>query len=77
VGLTLVYRGDFNVTRFPNERSGETPFSLAMTEFLDFIFEYGFMDIPLMGGSFTWYSNKDPSSWSKIDRFIVSFDWEA
>jgi hypothetical protein len=34
------------------------------------------MDIPLMGGSFTWSSNKDPPSWSRIDIFLVSSDWE-
>jgi hypothetical protein len=29
------------------------------------------MDIPLLGGSFTWSSNRDPPSRPKIDRFLV------
>jgi hypothetical protein len=46
-------------------------------EFSDFILEQGFMDLPLLGGTFTWYNNWDHSSWSRIDRFIVSPNWEA
>jgi hypothetical protein len=39
-----VHWGDFNVTRFTSERSGEASFSLAMEEFSNFIFEEGLMD---------------------------------
>jgi hypothetical protein len=31
--------GDFNAIRYPSERSGDIRLSLAMREFLDFIFE--------------------------------------
>jgi hypothetical protein len=37
---------DFNVTRFPFERSGEARFCLAMMDFSDFISELGLMDLP-------------------------------
>jgi hypothetical protein len=49
----------FNVTRFSNERAGLTQVASAMWEFLDFILEQGLMDIPLVGGSFTWSNNQD------------------
>jgi hypothetical protein len=39
-------RGDFNVTRFPSERSGEGSMS-AMRDFSDFISNQGLMDFPL------------------------------
>jgi hypothetical protein len=42
-----------------------------------FIFYQGLMDIPLVGGSFTWSNKRDPSSWSRIDRFLVAPEWEA
>jgi hypothetical protein len=34
------------------------------------------MDILLARGSFTWSNNQDPSSISRLDRFLVSLNWE-
>jgi hypothetical protein len=65
--------GDFNVIRYPSERLGDTHYSLTMREFSDFIFEQGLMDIPLVGGKFTW-SNNNCSS--RINRFSFFSDWE-
>jgi hypothetical protein len=66
--------GDFNVVRFPSERFGGRRISGAMREFSDFISEYGFMDLPLNGGLCTWSNTR---SWSRIDRFLISPDWEV
>jgi hypothetical protein len=68
--------GDFNVARFPSERSGEGCRS-ALRDFFDFISEQGLMDFPLAGGAFTWSCTFDPPVWSRIDRFLVSPVWEA
>ncbi|XP_030930978.1 uncharacterized protein LOC115956836 [Quercus lobata] len=54
--------GDFNVVRFPFERSGSTSFTAAMWEFSNFIFEQGLIDIPLQGGSFTWSNTREVAS---------------
>jgi hypothetical protein len=48
-----------------------------MVEFSDFIFEQGLMNISLVGGSFVRSNNSDPLSWSRIDKFIVSPEWET
>ena len=45
-------RGDFNVTRFPSERSGAAC-HLAMVDFSNFLHEQGLLDLPLAGGLFT------------------------
>lgn len=34
------------------------------------------MDIQLMGGTFTWSNNCECPSWSRIDRFLLTSDWE-
>jgi hypothetical protein len=47
--LPWCIRGDFNVPRFPCERSGETCFHPTMTEFSYFSSELGLMDLPLSG----------------------------
>ena len=69
--------GDFNVTRFPSERSGGAHLDSAMMEFLDFISEQGLLDLPLVEGSYTWSLSNDPPMWSRIDQFLVSPKLEA
>jgi hypothetical protein len=61
--------GDFNVTLFHNERSG----GVRRRAVADFTAEMGLMDLPLAGGVSTWANNL---SWSRLDRFLVSPDWE-
>jgi hypothetical protein len=46
--------GDFNVTQFSSERSGEPRLCPAMAELSDFMFYHGLMDLPLVGGTFIW-----------------------
>jgi hypothetical protein len=65
--------GDFNATIFLRERSGGTGFRRAASEFADFIVDHGLMDLPLGGGVSTWSNSL---SWSRLDRFLVSPDWE-
>jgi hypothetical protein len=69
--------GDFILTCFPIERLREACFCLAMMEFCDFIFEQGFTDFPLVGGTFTQSNNQDSPSWSRIERFLVSLECKA
>jgi hypothetical protein len=65
--------GDFNATIFHNERSGGAGYRRAASEFADFIGDHGLMDLPLGGGMSTWSNSL---SWSRLDRFLVSLDWE-
>ena len=68
--------GDFNIVRFPSERSNDSNLSIGMMDFSDFISEQGLVDIPLEGGLFTWSDNQEDEIWSTIDRFLFSPDWE-
>ena len=68
--------GDFNVVRFPSERLGCNGFSPAMMEFSDWIDHHNLVDLPLVEGSFTWSSGATPLAMSRIDRALVSSDWE-
>jgi hypothetical protein len=73
LGVALVYRGDFSVTLFHNERSGGVRRRRAVAALADFIAEMGLMDLLLAEGVSTWANNV---SWSRLDRFLVSPDWE-
>ena len=68
--------GDFNAVRFPNERSGSNRFSASMTDFSDFIEDMNLVDLPLHGGRYTWCNGATNPSMSRIDRILVSTDWE-
>ncbi|KAG6639537.1 hypothetical protein CIPAW_10G107700 [Carya illinoinensis] len=68
------FGGDFNITRFPNKRVGDTHFSHAMTIFSDLIFKPDLIDLQMAGGDFTWSNGR---AWSRLNRFLVSACWEA
>jgi hypothetical protein len=68
--------GDSNVVHYSYERLGDSKQSPAMLDFLEFIFYQGLINIPLVGGNFTWYNNHVSQSWSIIDRFLLSLQWK-
>lgn len=35
------------------------------------------MDLPLLGGRFTWSNSQDNPSMSRIDRFLVFAGWDS
>ena len=48
-----------------------------MLKFFEFIEDMHLIDLPLEGGCYTWTSSSNIPSMSKIDRALVSMDWEA
>ena len=72
----MVLVGDFNIIRYPSERLGCESFSSAMFAFFDFIESNSLVDLPLEGAFFTWFRDSSIPSMSRIDRALVSLDWE-
>ena len=69
-------RGDFNVVRFPIERRGCLRMSVTMRHFCEVIDELGIKDHTLSSSEYTWCGGLNNSSASRLDRFLVSDDWE-
>ena len=68
--------GDFNIIRFPSEQLGNSYLTPAMEQFSEFIEDLNLIDLPLEGGSYSWSSGSDQPSMSRIDKVLVSHDWE-
>ena len=70
---SLVHRGVLSVIYFSSKRKGATRITTGMwvfsTCFARFTLGEGW-------GAFTWSSNHDPPLMSRLDRFLVSLNWE-
>ena len=62
--------------RFPSERSREGRIIGTMRRFSKMIEELALRDLPLHGGSLTWSGGLNGRSRSRLDRFMISEDWE-
>ena len=47
-----------------------------MEKFFEFIEDLNLVDLPLEGGSYTWSSGTNQLVMSRIDRALVTQDWE-
>lgn len=71
VSMPWVIGGDFNVVRFEDEKMGRARNTRAMKEFSRTI-----QDLPLHGGTFTWFRGNGNQCASRIDRFLISENWD-
>uniref|UniRef100_A0A2N9IM47 Reverse transcriptase zinc-binding domain-containing protein n=1 Tax=Fagus sylvatica TaxID=28930 RepID=A0A2N9IM47_FAGSY len=79
--LSLVFGAGFfdgfTWVDFLSERMRCNRLTLPMIDFSDFIEDLNLVDLPLGGGGrFTWSSGSANPSLSRIDRFLISSDWE-
>ena len=61
----------------PNDRNSECRLSHSMRRFNEVLNELGLRDLPLQGGPFTWRGGHNNQRMSRLDRFLVSADWES
>ena len=69
--------GDFNMIRYHSERSRGGNLSPNMRGFLDVIEDLELRDLPFQGGRFTWSDSLSNRSKFRIDRFLISDEWEV
>ncbi|KAJ9681633.1 hypothetical protein PVL29_017839 [Vitis rotundifolia] len=69
--------GDFNMVRFPEERSRGGGLTAPMRRFSEVVEDLELRDIPLKGGPFTWRGGVNNQSHSRLDRFLVTDNWDC
>ena len=69
--------GDFNEVLSPNERLRGGRLSNSMRRFSDIMNDLNLSDLPLQGGPYTWSGGLNGSAMSRLDRFLVTADWES
>ena len=68
--------GDFNITRWIQERLPQGRVTRGMRKFNNFIALAQLMEIPLSNGKFTWPREGNVTSRSLLDRFLISSSWD-
>ncbi len=68
--------GDFNLTQNLAERSGHSWSGRVMSLFNDLVNELELLDLPLSNQRFTWSNLQSHPSLAKLDRFLVSTEWD-
>ena len=69
--------GDFNEVLSLNERLRGGRLSNSMRRFSDIMNDLNLSDLPLQGGPYTWSGGLNGSAMSRLDRFLVTADWES
>ncbi|RVW34945.1 Transposon TX1 uncharacterized 149 kDa protein [Vitis vinifera] len=77
-GFMWFFTGVYEPTmkRFPSERSRVGRLSGSMRRFSEVLDELTLRDLPLQGGPYTWSGGLNGQSRSRLDRFLISEDWE-
>lgn len=71
-----VVGGDFNVIRFLHEKNTHNRVTKSMQDFGKFVNECSLRDCLILNAKFTWTNGRDAPIFCKLDRFLVSNEWE-
>ena len=74
--LPLVVGGDFNIIRSPEEKNNDRFDSRWSLLFNACIETLNLRELALSGRRFTWVSSAEVPTYEKLDRILVSTDWE-
>lgn len=68
--------GDFSILRHCGEKNKQTPLSHFSDVFNSVIHLLGLREIFMSGGCFTWSNKQEQPTLEKLDRVLMSPDWE-
>lgn len=68
--------GDFNMILRASEKSNNNLNRSMMNKFCQFIDELELKEMYMHGRTFTWSNEREETTFTKIDRVLISVDWE-
>lgn len=68
---------DFNLLLDPTDKNRRNVNQRNMGRFRRFVEDMQLKDIPIHGRRYTWSNEYDNPTFEKLDRVLVSMDWEA
>lgn len=72
----FIIGGDFNIRRSQHEKDKLGGTDRFSTTFNSIISAYELREIAMTGGRFTWSNNQNDPTLEKLDRILMSRDWE-
>ncbi|XP_028106487.1 uncharacterized protein LOC114305578 [Camellia sinensis] len=67
--------GDFNEIRNADERIGCSRRDQGMRDFNSMVEQLELIVLPMLGRKFTWCNPQTHEKWSRIDRFLLNYEW--
>jgi hypothetical protein len=74
--LPLLIGGYFNIIRFSSEKNKGMRSNRWSDMFNSIINTYSLREIHMSGGQYTWKNSQTIPTLEKLDRFLMSSDWE-
>ncbi|XP_073363493.1 uncharacterized protein [Aegilops tauschii subsp. strangulata] len=68
--------GDFNMILRSSEKSNQNINRTMMTKFQNFVDDHELKELYMHGRKFTWSNERNTPTLTKIDRMLVSVEWE-
>jgi len=72
----MLLGGDFNILRFSSDKNKSFIGNKATDLFNWVINTHELRDLPLNGGNYTWSNNQQLPTLERLDRILISEDWE-
>lgn len=72
----MLFCGDFNILRKSDEKNKPVTLGHWSFHFDSIIEHHGLIELELSDRLFTWSNNRVNPTFEKLDRFLVSPDWD-
>lgn len=72
----LLIGGDFNIIRYSHEKNTDTGVHKHTPLFNSLIHFYELRELSMSGGLYTWSNNQECPTMEKLDRILISKEWE-